>query len=954
MSIAEITFSVTGLSDTTMVAAFTGREALSQPFRHEITLVSTALDISADQVLNKHATLTVRSTRPAGPGGVMPPDLVVPYHGVVTHFEQRQIVSGSNAVSVAYYVAVLEPRVARLGQARNTAAFVDAAPDAPTTTVLDVVSKVFAKYAADFHFRIPQVQPGTLRKRAYRSQFQESDLDFVKRLLESEGLYFFFDHSDSSKRDELVIAYSSTSHVAGPLAQVSMPGSSVTSAAGDALAAFVCQDTLLPARVVLRDYNPERAGISGGLVTASADVHPGGTGEVVLCSEGILTADTGAEGPVLAGVRAEELHCSGRRFIGEGGVVGLRTGYTFTLQNHYRSAFNGKTYLVTDLAYEASQPVSLLAGVGGVSGPVDTSFTVTSVTAIPHGVKVPAETGRIVQFRPRRITPRPRIHGTISARVDDASPGRYAQPDDKGRYKVILPFSVYPSMAENGYQEKVPATEAQGNAPGSNVLLAGNASAWIRMAAPYGGGSALGPDNNALSQTHGMHFPLHRGAEVLLAFIEGDPDQPIIVGTVPNTANTSVVQGPEATVSRLVTAGGSAIEIDDKDKFQRISLSVPRSSDAKAGPGITRTSKGVSYMRLGSAAQDPATPVTSGFKDDENQYTMFFWTDGDAKFYTTGSFVQATGEDIDFGTTPWERQYNWQTIDNVPRANKQVAAGNTIEHSFGDNVERTIGDNVTTTVGKNIDYTFGDSETQTIGNSKEWVIGTSETYIGWDGYLAPETVTNMVRDAIGGNESPIPPKTMPKSLPDLKATMPKIGMSSWETDHGWTSWPSQLSWEPSQWTNAVKEVNWLDSVTHARGDTVERVKGNSYSETRGDAWERVNGNSDTHQIGRSDELFVGGTSSCFIGGSVDFSLAASMETQIGAALAIFVGGQIEIAVAAAIEIGVAAKLDITGGTAFKLVGGFLCKVETVEVATRVGSVTTQSINVATAGLTVVA
>jgi len=362
----------------------------------------------------------------------------------------------------------------------------------------------------------------------------------------------------------------------------------------------------------------------------------------------------------------------------------------------------------------------------------------------------------------------------------------------------------------------------------------------------------------------------------------------------------------------------------------------------------------VSYMRLGSAAQDPATPVTSGFKDDENQYTMFFWTDGDAKFYTTGSFVQATGEDIDFGTTPWERQYNWQTIDNVPRANKQVAAGNTIEHSFGDNVERTIGDNVTTTVGKNIDYTFGDSETQTIGNSKEWVIGTSETYIGWDGYVAPATVSRRVRDAIGGVESTVAAKDMPERLPDLKTSVPPIGTADWETEHGWAAAPTELDWAGTKWTNAVKEVNWLDSVTHARGDTVERVKGNSYSETRGDAWERVNGNSDTHQIGRSDELFVGGTSSCFIGGSVDFSLAASMETQIGAALAIFVGGQIEIAVAAAIEIGVAAKLDITGGTAFKLVGGFLCKVETVEVATRVGSVTTQSINVATAGLTVVA
>ena len=90
---------------------------------------------------------------------------------------------------------------------------------------------------------------------------------------------------------------------------------------------------------------------------------------------------------------------------------------------------------------------------------------------------------------------------------------KYAEIDDLGRYKVILPF------------------DQSGNAEGK-------ASRWVRMAQPYAGAN------------YGMHFPLHKGAEVLLTFVDGDPDRPIISGSVPNPDTMSPVTGGNQDVQR--------------------------------------------------------------------------------------------------------------------------------------------------------------------------------------------------------------------------------------------------------------------------------------------------------------------------------------------------------------------------------------------------------------------
>jgi len=182
-----------------------------------------------------------------------------------------------------------------------------------------------------------------------------------------------------------------------------------------------------------------------------------------------------------------------------------------------------------------------------------------------------------VQFRPERKTERPRIAGAITARIDAAGSGQYAELDEHGRYKVVLPFDL------SGRKD-------------------GKASAWVRMAQPYAGSD------------HGMHFPLHKGTEVLLTFIDGDPDRPIIASAVPNPETPSPVKDSNQTMAAITTGGGNKIHIEDRAGSERILLHSPQQK---------------SFVRIG-APNDPDSPgwdFEHGKRTEEN-FGIHLATDG--------------------------------------------------------------------------------------------------------------------------------------------------------------------------------------------------------------------------------------------------------------------------------------------------------------------------------------
>jgi hypothetical protein len=126
----------------------------------------------------------------------------------------------------------------------------------------------------------------------------------------------------------------------------------------------------------------------------------------------------------------------------------------------------------------------------------------------------------------------------ITGVIDAAAKGPYAELDADGRYRVRFLFDA-------------------GDAGD------GQASRLCRMAQPHGGGG------------YGMHFPLRSGVEVILTFVEGDPDRPIILGVVPNPQTPSPVTGGNGTRNIIRTGGGNEINIDDTAGAERIKISSP-------------------------------------------------------------------------------------------------------------------------------------------------------------------------------------------------------------------------------------------------------------------------------------------------------------------------------------------------------------------------------------------
>jgi type VI secretion system secreted protein VgrG len=210
-------------------------------------------------------------------------------------------------------------------------------------------------------------------------------------------------------------------------------------------------------------------------------------------------------------VRAEERQATELVYTGRSTIPAMTAGATCSIEGHPHLA--DPRLLITEVTHEASQ-ATMLAGSPGDERPYTNTFR-----AIPASRT----------YRPPRVTPKPRIPGVVTGIIDDptnASSGQNAMIDDEGRYTVRFLFDTA--------------------APGER-----RASRPIRMAQPHAGAG------------YGTHFPLKPGIEVLIAFVNGDPDRPIIAGAVPNPLTPSPVVASNAKLNRIVTVSGVRFDIKD-------------------------------------------------------------------------------------------------------------------------------------------------------------------------------------------------------------------------------------------------------------------------------------------------------------------------------------------------------------------------------------------------------
>ncbi|MBB3193266.1 type VI secretion system Vgr family protein [Roseateles terrae] len=425
------------------------REQLSELGETVLTLLSEHKDVHAGDLLGKTAQVTVALRDDA------------PRHlsGFVTRFALRGF-EGRYAV----YEMTLRPWLWLLTRTADCRIFQE-------LTVPDIVKAVFDDHpVAKFEFQLNR----PYRTWKYCVQYRETDYNFVARLLEHEGIYWYFTHDESGHK--LVLTDSATAHDCAPNCEM-LPfygGSSQSPPAQEYVDHWSAVRSMTAGKVVITDFDFERP--SGALETSQARSrdYDLSDSEIFDFPGGYLQSSDGSQ---YVEDRLDELQTSHAYFEASCNAQGVCTGHRLSLTRHPREDQNAD-YLVTGTTLHLQQATS-------ESGAGESSLS-CSFTAIP------AEQ----QFRPPRRTPKPAAPGPQTAIVTGPS-GEEIFTDRYGRVKVQFHWDRRGQRNEKS-------------------------SCWIRVSQPWAG-----------KGWGGISIP-RIGQEVVVDFVEGDPDQPLITGRVYN------------------------------------------------------------------------------------------------------------------------------------------------------------------------------------------------------------------------------------------------------------------------------------------------------------------------------------------------------------------------------------------------------------------------------------
>ncbi len=421
-------------------------------------------------------------------------------HGLVTHVRDRR----RNLDRFEYDLCFASP-LHPLKQDVQSRVFLRRNPVEIAKEILE--KACIQKWQMEFQCRHDYPQ------RELTAQFQESDYDFLSRLLAHWGLFYYFEQTDESYK--LVIR----DHVY-ELPRLAKPDllryreQSGQSRGEATLYRLQSESKALTRAVRLKDHNYRTPTTNLEVRRESASELPG-RGTDYRYGEHHQTRE---EGAWLAQVRLEAIDWQRRVYHAETDCCALAPGRTFTLTEHPNPALNGD-YLVVQVSHRGDQG-SGDAGTRDSTGRHYSNRVVLIRSGTPYRQPLPCQP--------------PVMRGSLTAQVENDS-GNYPHLDEQGRYKLRLPYDLGDAKAPN-------------------------ASHPVRMMQPYGG------------HRYGFHFPLHAGTEVALGHLNGNPDRPFILGALPNPETPSPVTADNPTQHILRTWGGNELLFEDRAGQQRIEL----------------------------------------------------------------------------------------------------------------------------------------------------------------------------------------------------------------------------------------------------------------------------------------------------------------------------------------------------------------------------------------------
>ncbi|MCG2747201.1 MAG: type VI secretion system tip protein VgrG [Desulfobulbaceae bacterium] len=484
--------------DVLLLARFQGSERLSHLFRFELELLSEYHNVSFEKIIGENVTVSI----------FLADGSLRHFNGLIARFSHEHAMEDEvSSLHFSRYHATMVPWFWLLTRTADSRIF-------QKLSVPDIVKKIFDEHGfADYSLRLS----GTYEARDYIVQYRETDFNFISRLLEEEGIYYFFEHEE--KKHTLVLADSPVEHKPCPkqgTAKCRLSGGGPMEE--DMVASLKVAKEIRAGKYSINDFNYE---IPNADLKVSVDAkHVLGPGEREIYDYPGLYVKRQA-GDHLATIRMEEEEAQITTLSGAGNCRAFSSGCRFRLQDYFRTDMNDKDYVLTAVTHDAKQEGTYV-GCGQAAGEAQIAYT-NEFQCIPHEVP----------FRPVRSTRRPVVEGVQTAIVVGPS-GEEIYTDKLGRVKVQFHWD----------------REGQRNE---------DSSCWLRVSQTMAGNS-----------WGGMFLP-RVGHEVIVEFIEGDPDRPIITGQVYHGTNLPPYKLPDEKTkstfkSNTSPDGGGFNEIRFEDK----------------------------------------------------------------------------------------------------------------------------------------------------------------------------------------------------------------------------------------------------------------------------------------------------------------------------------------------------------------------------------------------------
>ena len=568
-------------------------EELSRPFEHQLTLLSAQKDVNLDDVLGK--AVSVQLGIPKGKFRY--------FSGYVSRFAQ------SGMVGRYYrYTATSRPWLWFLSRTADCRIFQE-------MTVPDIIKQVFADHpTADFELKLS----ASYHKWNYCVQYRETDFNFVSRLMEQEGIYYYFRHDKG--RHTMVLVDSTSAHSPygdyGTIPYV-VP-ERVRRTDQEYIDSWEISREIQPGVYAQDDFDFERP--SAVLLTKKnvSRKHNEADYEIYDFPGEYLQK---ADGDHYAAVRMDELSTQFEIANAATNARGLCVGATFTLSDQTRDDQN-REYLVLGANYDLE-----FSAYEGLSDPNPGTYQCSFRAMTTQQ-----------QFRPARTTPKPHVTGPQTAVVVGPA-GDEIYTDKYGRVKVQFPWDRYGKKNENS-------------------------SCWMRVSHPWAG------------KNWGMIAIPRIGQEVIVDFLEGDPDEPIITGRVYNAE-----QMPPYALPANMTQTGTK----------------------------TRSTKG----------GDPSNFNEIRFEDKKGSEQLLIHAEKNQDI------------EVEHDETHWVGHDRKKTIDHdetsAIKHDRSESVGNNESISIGVNRSETVGSNESISIGKNRTESVGKNEDVSVGESQSLSVGKDQT-----------------------------------------------------------------------------------------------------------------------------------------------------------------------------------------------------------------------------------